>query len=65
MSKKERIAKKEEERRARMQQERESIQMGNILHAAVYDFVVKETNTKRRRSAEQNVSEIQGREDKR
>ena len=48
-----------------MQQERESIQMGNILHAAVYDFVVKETNTKRRRSAEQNVSEIQGREDKR
>ena len=48
-----------------MQQERESIQMGNYLHSAVYDYVVKSNMDKRRRSAETKIFEIPGREDKR
>ena len=39
--------------------------MGNYLHSAVYDYVVKTSMEKRRRSADTKIFDIQGREDKR
>ena len=39
--------------------------MGNFLHQAVYDYVVKTNMEKRRRSAETRIFDIPGREDKR
>ena len=52
LSKKERIAKKEEERKARQAQERESYQMGNALAIEVSEFKTKKNGAQRRKSAE-------------
>ena len=52
LSKKERIAKKEEERKARQAQERESYQMGNALAIEVSEFKTKMNGAQRRKSTE-------------
>ena len=60
MSKKERMLKKEEDRRAKQAQEKETTLAGNLLKAELNDFKHKQTVRKRRKSTTYKVFDLEG-----